>query len=281
MQSSLSGGLGPGNPLFSLITITLNPGEGFRRTVESVKAQGFSNFEHLVKDGNSTDGSLEAWAVSDGQYRPRVVRQADGGIYDAMNQGLALARGKFVLFLNAGDTLYASDTLESVAATLEAQSSLALVYGDYLDSPLQMVIKSPRKISRFFLFRNTLCHQACFFSRETLNELGGFDTSLRVLADYDMLVRAILVAKKPHVYLEKTLACAQGGGFSSILENARHALKEAELIRQRNFHGAELLWFNCLRSVTLPQVRFRLMRSKRLALLKRVYTWTANLWNGW
>ena len=213
MQNNRESDLDHGNPLFSLITITLNPGEGLRRTIDSVKAQGFRDFEHLVKDGNSTDGSLEAWALPDGAYQPRIVRQNDRGIYDAMNQGLRLARGRFVLFLNAGDMLFASDTLESVAALLEAQPGLALVYGDYLDSPLKMVIKSPRKLSRFFLFRNTLCHQACIFSRETLTTLGGFDTSFCVLADYDILVRAVLVAKKPHVYLEKTLACAQGGGF--------------------------------------------------------------------
>jgi glycosyltransferase involved in cell wall biosynthesis len=266
-------------PLFSLITVTYNPGEGLRRTVESVKAQRYRDFEHVIKDGGSTDGSLEAYAQDAPGYAPLIARQADGGIYDAMNQALSHATGRFVLFLNAGDSLFDAQVLESVAAVLRLRPDLGLVYGDYFSETLRQGVKSPSRLTRFALFRNTLCHQSCFAQRECIERLGGFDTSLRVLADYDLLLRMLFLDRVPFAYLGKPLASCMGGGFSARLENVRLGSLEARIVRDRYFPRGERILHTILRAATLPQLRTLMMRSERLGPLRHIYTKVANFWN--
>jgi glycosyltransferase involved in cell wall biosynthesis len=225
-------------PLFSIITVTLNPGATLGRTVDSVKSQRCREFEHIIKDGGSIDGSLQRFAAAADDYRPNVIRQQDSGIYDAMNQGLSLARGKYVLFLNSGDRLYDENVLEIVAAQVSRDPAPVLVYGDYYDEPLRMVMRSPKRLGGFFLYRNTLCHQACFVERSAIEGLGGFDTSLRVLADYDLLLRIVRGLRAPCQYVRSPLASTLGGGFSAQRSNAEFALGEAVLLRRRYFTPA-------------------------------------------
>lgn len=269
----------PTRPLFSIVTVTLNPGSALGRTVESVEAQEFRDVEHIIKDGGSTDRSIERLASAANGYRRLVHSQPDAGIYDAMNQGLKLARGRFVLFLNAGDRLFDPSTLKLVAAQVCRGSVAPLIYGDYYFDPLEMVVTSPKKLSAFFLYRNTLCHQACFVERETLESLRGFDTSLRVVADYDVLLRMRRRLRVPYLYLRTPLASILGGGFSAQRSNAEIALKEAERLRRKYFTQGERLLYSSARAVTLPRLRFELAHSKYSAL-KRIYSRCANLWNG-
>lgn len=196
-----------------------------------------------------------------------------------MNQALDHARGKYVLFLNAGDLLYDGDVLEQVAQVVRREPDLGLVYGDYYSVPLQMVVKSPKRLSRFSLYRTMLCHQACFAMREQIDKLGRFDTSLRVEADYDVLLRLVLGAGVSYRYLEKTFASCMGGGFTAQLDNAQIGAREAELLRRRHFRPMDRLVYGCLRGATIPRLRIKLMQSKRLAPLRRMYTRAANVWN--
>lgn len=102
-------------PFFSVIIVALNPGNALRHTLDSVLQQSFGDFEVLIKDGGSTDGSLEQ-LPSDS--RIRVLQQPDSGIFDAMNQAVAAVRGRFVHFLNCGDTFANAAVLQSAALSL-------------------------------------------------------------------------------------------------------------------------------------------------------------------
>lgn len=268
-----------GAPVFSVITVTLNPGGSLGRTVDSVRRQRCRAFEHIIKDGGSTDGSLDGMAGATEDYRPIVVREPDSGIYDAMNQGLRAARGTYVLFLNAGDRLYDDGVLGDVASAVSVDPAPSLVYGDYFDEPLQAVLKSPKRLSNFFLFRNTLCHQACFVRRSVMNALGGFDTSLTVVADYDALIRMRLGLGVSYLHLARPLVSTLGGGFSAQRANAERALREADVLRRRHFPWARRTVYAAVRAATLPRLRFALVRS-RSARLKLIYSRIANLWNG-
>jgi len=267
------------NPLFSIITVARNPGAGLGQTVASVRAQESRDFEHIIKDAGSNDGSVDFYAKTSVGYAPIVICEPDGGIYEGMNQALERSRGSYVLFLNAGDSLYGADVLEKVGELVRRKPDLGLIYGDYFSDPLQMVVKSPKHISGFFLYRTMLCHQACFVKRTQIEKLGRFDTSFRVVADYDLLLRLVRGAGVSCYNLEKTLVSCRGGGFSSKLENARCAGREVKRIRRRDFRRNERLFYGCLRLVTLPQLRIKLMRSRRLKLLQRAYTRLANVWN--
>ena len=98
------------SPLFSIITITFHAEATLPATLQSVESQTFTDYEYLVVDGASTDGTLKIIE----RYRPHihtVISEKDNGLYDAMNKGLALATGDYVCFLNAGDCLHEDDTL--------------------------------------------------------------------------------------------------------------------------------------------------------------------------
>jgi len=120
----MSGGLNELRPTFSIITVTYNAERWLERTILSVLSQSYPNIEFIIVDGASKDGTVDIIK----QYEPGIaswVSEPDKGLYDAMNKGLRMATGDYVWFINAGDTLYTSDTLQSIVASLEKESIFA------------------------------------------------------------------------------------------------------------------------------------------------------------
>ena len=116
------------NPLFSIITITFNAEQVLPPTLDSVKRQSFTNFEHLVVDGASTDGTVEI-AERSGIKGISVVSEPDRGLYDAMNKGIRRAKGEYLIFLNAGDAFHAPSSLQEIADAIEQGAQPDIVYG--------------------------------------------------------------------------------------------------------------------------------------------------------
>ncbi|MDE5874725.1 MAG: glycosyltransferase [Muribaculaceae bacterium] len=180
------------NPLISIITITFNAAEVVRPTMKSVKEQNFTDFEHLIIDGASSDNTL-AVVRQAGRKEVRILSEPDRGIYDAMNKGLRMAKGKYVLFLNAGDTFHAPDSLMLFAKAAEMNPDI--VYGDTIIVDADRKFISPRHLSapEILTFRSfekgmLVCHQA-FMVRKVLAP--AYDTSYRFSADYDWCVRCL------------------------------------------------------------------------------------------
>ena len=107
--------MGKSQPLISVITITYNAEDCLYPTMRSVAAQSFKDFEHIIVDGASTDNTLQI-ARSLGTSNLRILSEPDKGLYDAMNKGLSMANGRYLLFLNAGDAFHSEDTLSHYAA---------------------------------------------------------------------------------------------------------------------------------------------------------------------
>lgn len=266
------------SPLISIVTVTFNPGEDLFRTIQSVRSQTFRDFEHIIKDAGSRDGSVARYAVSSDNYRPVVLVQADTGIYDAMNQGLLHATGRYVLFLNAGDGFCNAQVLKMIADAAAEFPQASLLYGDYIADTIDTLVRSPAKLSPFTLYRNTLCHQTCLLARDRIAGAGGFDASMRMLADYDLLLRVVLHGGGSH-YLRCPLARYKGGGFSANPANLTIKRQEMAMVRRRHFHFAQRLLFGTLLASTLPGLRNRLMGMEGFAPLQRAYVRLANLWN--
>ena len=117
---------------FTIIVVSLNAGEELKRTVDSILAQQFYDYEILIKDGESKDGSLELLQESE---KIRIISQKDTSIYDAMNQAVIEAKGEYYLFLNCGDYFYNSEVLSTVAEFIQKKNSLdgnatRIFYGD-------------------------------------------------------------------------------------------------------------------------------------------------------
>ncbi len=262
----------------SIVTVTLNPGNALLRTIESIKSQTCHDFEHIIKDGGSHDGSVARHAVPDGDYRPTVIVEADKGIYDAMNQGMQHATGKYVLFLNAGDCFCDPDTLAAIAQAASCAPHAGLLYGDYRADTIDALVRSPGRLTSFTLYRNTLCHQACILAREQITAAGGFDASMRILADYDLLLRVMLTGIGSH-YLGHPLVCFQGGGVSANPANLSTKRHELTMVRRRHFSFGQRLLYGTMLALTLPGLRNRLMQEQGPTRLKRAYVRIANFWN--
>ena len=172
----------------SIITVNFNNREGLKMTIDSVITQTFTDYEWIVIDGGSTDGSLELIE----QYSKHFtywVSEPDKGAYNAMNKGIAVARGEYMSFMNSGD-IYADDTvLESV---FDHHPDQDLVFGDWiLHYPDRDVrVTEPDTLSLHRLFFWSICHQAMFIKASIL-KTKGFDESYRIVADWKRWLEAV------------------------------------------------------------------------------------------
>jgi len=259
-------------PYFSLITVCLNAGDDLITTVNSVLRQTFTDFEIIVKDGYSNDSSLDKLPKDD---RIKPVRKKDTGIYDAMNQALGLVSGKYLLLLNAGDILYDSSVLQKISDEIKKFPEFGLYYCDYKTTSIDKRVYSPKKLNSFNLFRNTLCHQCCFFETKKFNATGSFNIKYKVLADYDFLLRFILLKKFGSRYVYILGIISKSGGFAS--KNKEVASGEAIMIRQDIF-GSKYLINNILLNLTLPDLR-KYIANSECSVVKRIYLSLSNLFN--
>lgn len=182
------------NPLFSIITVTYNAAATLHPTLRSVAAQTFRDFEHLIIDGASTDGTQQL-AADAGIAETKVYSEPDHGLYDAMNKGLARAKGRYVLFLNAGDSFHSADTLQAYADAIANNDLPGVVYGqtDIVDSERRRIgerhLRAPKELTaKSFANGMVVCHQA-FAARRDLTE--PFDLQYRFSADYDWCIKCL------------------------------------------------------------------------------------------
>ena len=183
-------------PLFSIITINYNNKDGLKKTIESVAAQTFRDFEHIIIDGGSTDGSVDAIkeALKDKEYAARVPHwqsKKDGGIYPAMNAGVERAGGKYCLMLNSGDYLSAPDILERAASYCFDQD---LVYCDayFVRGRHCRRIRYPKKITACFFLLRGFCHQTTFI-KTSLQKANLYSTEFKIVSDAEFFMRVTLL----------------------------------------------------------------------------------------
>ncbi|MFZ4798389.1 MAG: glycosyltransferase [Bacteroidia bacterium] len=236
-------------PFFSVITICLNAGDSLHRTLESIINQTFLNFEIVVKDGISTDGSFDKINKDD---RIFFIQKADKGIYDAMNQALEFVNGQYILFLNAGDYFFNDKILQSYYNTIINNGNPNLVYCDYLTTNLNLYVQSPLKLSNFFLFRTMLCHQVCMINKQCYDNFGNFDLSYRVCSDYDFLLRLVKKERINSCHFQELGIVSESNGFSSQFQKL--AKLEVKKIR-RKYYKKEFFFFNIIIFLTFPSIR--------------------------
>ena len=179
-------------PELSIITVCFNAEKSIRKTLQSVLEQTWTDFEYIIKDGNSTDRTCQLVE----EYAPlfakrgiacRLIRCQDKGIYDAMNQGLVYASGKWVNFLNADDWYLSPDTLQTVSRAFSAAGN-DILCGDAVEEEYGrrfLFAAAPEEIEQHHAF----CHQAAFIRMEWMKRYG-YDTSFRIAGDYDFFLHA-------------------------------------------------------------------------------------------
>jgi glycosyltransferase involved in cell wall biosynthesis len=172
---------------FSIITPSFNQGKYIQKTITSVLTQGYSDVEHIVVDGGSTDETVD---ILKSYQHVRWVSEPDAGLSDALNKGLAMCTGDVVGWLNSDD-YYFDDTVLQVAAELMRASNDWVTGGTSKLRDGQIVLNPYKKISKRSVFTNCdyLRTPASFYKTEALREVGGFDNDLHQAMDYDLYVR--------------------------------------------------------------------------------------------
>lgn len=204
-------------PLISLILVCRDPGPRVREALASVWAQQDADLETIVIDGASTDGTRE-WLEAQRSRLGTLVSEPDTGVYEAMNKGLSIAGGDWVLFLGADDRLAAPDVLHQVADSLH-RTAAGIVAGIARFTDGRLYAPHPAAA----IHRNFLHHQATFYRRSFFDRHGSFDPKLRIQADYDLNLRwmraGVELATLPHhIALCGTGGLSDGGSWRNYGE---------------------------------------------------------------
>jgi len=228
------------NPRLSVVTIVYNNARDIERTIQSVINQTYTNIEYVVVDGLSNDGTLLVIDKYKGQIT-KFISEKDEGIYDAMNKGLALATGDYVIFMNSGDEFYDNET---VAAVFASADEADIYYGetemiaDDGTSLGQRRHKAPEKFTwRGFKYGMSISHQAIYIRRSLAEP---YDLRYQLSSDIDWIIRAAKKAKKI-VNVNRYVAKYLVGGMSK--KRHRQSLMERFDIMKRNY-GLILTVFN-------------------------------------
>ncbi|MDD4816564.1 MAG: glycosyltransferase family 2 protein [Victivallaceae bacterium] len=212
---------------FSIITPVLNGAATIERTIESVLSQRGAEIEYIVIDGGSTDGTLE---VID-RYRDRIaatVSRPDRGLYDAMNSGIALATGEVVGIINSDDYYFPGAFAAAADILARRKSDDAILWGDVEYQFLGRV----RGFRRANLKRGAFApHPSMFVPLALYKQIGGYDISLRYLADYDFMYRAVNVHGVEVLYCPQIFAWFAEGGLAD--RHVRDCLREELTVKLR------------------------------------------------
>ena len=237
-------------PLVSVITVCFNAENCIIPTMDSVLAQDYPNLEYILIDGASTDSTLQLICSKEKDFADRniplvIVSEPDKGIYDAMNKGLKLAKGKWINFMNAGDNFYSGNVLSSFFSNTDYREA-KVVYGNtVLALDFGEIEMLPKPVD-YLRKKMSFCHQSVFVDGDLMRK-EKFDTSFRLAADYAFFYRYYMQGGKFH-YVEKVVArfeSEQGASSKNRLQVNREYAR---------IHGVEntakwKIWFafKCLR----------------------------------
>jgi glycosyltransferase involved in cell wall biosynthesis len=237
-------------PKLSIITINYNNLAGLKKTMPSVLEQTFTDYEYIVIDGLSTDGSSE-YVKSFNDKLSYWISEKDKGIYSAMNKGIVKAKGEYCLFLNSGDRLADRDVLGNVFSSEFGED---IVYGNILKVCSTDKIERDKAPQRSVLtladmFFSSLNHPGTFIKRKLFDEYGLYNEEYKIVSDWAFFLKVIGVHNVPVKYIDVDISYYDMTGISS--ENGRLAAEERELELKKALPGrvysdykqmAENLW---------------------------------------
>lgn len=237
----------------SIVTVTYNSARTLTATLQSVAAQNYKNIEHIIIDGNSKDDTLDIVARH-GQHVVLTISESDKGIYDAMNKGMALVTGDFVGFLNSDDVLASEHSISRLA---QAASEADAVYGDleYVsENNLNCVVRrwhSGPYDQKRLAFGWMPPHPTFYIRRDLMRDVGGFDISMRIAADYEYILRCFTSRPLRVRYVNDVLVKMRLGGVSnrSIKTMLQKSREDLQAMRRHGVGGWGTLAAKNLRKI--------------------------------
>ena len=258
-------------PSLSIITINFNNLEGLAKTVESVLSQTFKDFEYIVIDGGSTDGSA-AYLTENKDRIDYCVSEKDTGIYNAMNKGIKVSKGEFLLFLNSGDTLHTSTALSDFITHREFKGDI--IYGDYKFNNGEKIY--PDMLPTTYFMKTSLPHQSTFFKRSVFYIMGYYDEKYSMGADRAFYIKCFLSGKFHFKHIRYFLTRYDLTGLSNDPTFLKKKEKEDEQILTE-FYGEDFEKYKRKKARELK--RKAKNRNSLLGIVKRIYNRINKIWN--
>lgn len=212
-------------PFLSIITINYNDLEGLKETVRSVLDQSFSDREYIIIDGNSNDGSKE-FIKENEQHFSFWVSEPDTGIYNAMNKGVSEAKGRYLLFLNSGDSLTSPQILQQFIEHDKFKGDV--IYGDYIFENGGK--QYPDELTPFYFMRTSLPHQSTLFAKDVFDEMGGYDERYKIASDRAFYLKCFLSERYEFQHVPVALSTFDLSGLSNSSEWKKKKIEEDQEI---------------------------------------------------
>jgi len=179
-------------PFITILTAALNSGSTLKKTLETVRNQTFQDIEHIVIDGGSRDETLDILKEFENTYNLTWISEPDHGISDALNKGLRLSSGRYILVIQADDQLLHHNILDNVFPQLKSENFDILSFPVILDHPAKgKILSKPIKHLWWNHFKFVFRHQGCFVHRLVFDQIGMFRNEFRICLDYDFFYRAL------------------------------------------------------------------------------------------
>jgi glycosyltransferase involved in cell wall biosynthesis len=222
------------SPFFTILTSSLNMGDSLIRTLESIQKQRFQSLEHIVVDAKSTDNTLEILKSFETSYNLTWISETDQGVPDAFNKGMRLARGLYIIAIQADDYLLNEMVLEKVYKIISSKKSDIYSFPIIKEIPAKENKQiNPIPLLWWIRFRNIFPHQGVFVHKRVFEKIGHFDINYTITEDYDFFYRA-LNAKCKVIFESMPVAFMGGKGPSSMDHFLATRLREEFLIQAKN-----------------------------------------------
>ena len=262
---------------FSIVVVSLNSGKRLKETLYSILKQSYTNYEVIIKDGDSTDGSLDFLVeenLLDEYPQICLVREKDKSIYDGMNQALTYANGRYVQFLNCGDLFYEENVLQRVADYIEKDKTKendvvtggmipVIYYGNQYNLIQKSVVTSAPQMNDFACYRNVPCHQVCFYDKR-LFEKRAYLTQYTVRADYEHFLYCVYEENAKTQAMPIVICFYEGGGYSETTENRKKSAAQHKEITSK-YLGKKVLKYRIIMFLSLVGLRTKIAESPVLS----------------
>jgi len=226
----------------SVITVSYNAAPRIGRTIRSVIGQDYSDYEYIIVDGNSNDGTVDVIQKYE-KYISRWISESDTGIYNAMNKGVGMAKGEYCIFLNAGDMFYSQTVLSKVSGYLDGETSVVMGNQIYLksDGRFSSYGRHWDSITERKLYFDSLYHQACFIRRSDLLAVP-YDESLRMVSDWKEMLILFLDKKSRYLGIDVDIDFFFQDGLTST--NKTLGIQERKKVQEQYFSIEHQIQFN-------------------------------------
>jgi glycosyltransferase involved in cell wall biosynthesis len=218
----------------SIVTATLNSAATIEKTIQSVRRQAHRVHQHIIIDGGSSDGTLDIIKSFQSRYPLQWLSAPDRGIADAMNKGVRLANGAYILVLHSDDYLRAPDSIATAATYLQNEicdifaAPVLVEYGDGCRH-----LRRPYRALWWYHFKTPFCHQGSLVHRRLFDRLGGFREDFSIAMDYDFFYRALKL--KPFIfYHHRPLSIMGAYGIGTRQDMALKRIDEEYQVQRRN-----------------------------------------------